>query len=440
MKNLITIIGKSNVGKSSLFNFLIKKKCSLVSPLKNTTINRNFGVFNIKKTIYNIIDTGGYNVFFDKNKIKKKIFEQIILSIKESFLILLIIDVIKGINFLDYDLMLRIKSLNKKFFIVINKIDIKKNIINYNDLFKYGINEKNIFYISVTHNRGIDKLLKGIHNICKKKQNKKDKKKNINISILGYPNSGKSTFINSFFLDNNKSIVSEIEGTTIDTLFFKKEYKKIIFTLIDTPGIKKKFKLNKNKKKFLLITKKVIKESDICILIIDIVLGISKNVLYIKDLIIKYKKGIIVIFNKCDLLNNNEIIIIKKQVKYYFNNYIPLFFFSLKYNFTKKKIKIIKKKIYKIFINRKKKYLTSFLNKKLLSPINNKKFIIDNKILKIRFCYQNKEKEFPFFIFISNLEKKINIRNIKFIKKLIREKINNFIGIPIDLKLKKKKC
>ncbi|WGH25446.1 MAG: ribosome biogenesis GTPase Der [Candidatus Shikimatogenerans bostrichidophilus] len=440
MNYVISLIGKSNVGKSTLFNFLIKKKQSIVSKEYNTTLNRNYGILKIKNNIYDLIDTGGYigdNI--KKDVIYKKVYNQIILSIKESNLILFIVDIINGVNYLDKELYLIIKKYNKNFFLLINKIDIKNKIKKIYDFFNFKIEYKNIYYISSTHNIGIKNLLYDINKFFNLKKENKKNVININISILGKPNSGKSTFINSFFLDNNKSIVNNLAGTTIDTLYFKKKYKNYIFTLIDTPGIIKKFKYNKDKKLYLLNTKKIIKESDICILIIDVLDGFNKNDLYIKKLIIKYKKGIIIIINKCDLLTTKQIINLKKEKNNYINKYIPVYYLSLKYNFKNKIIKKFKNLFLNIYLNRNKKFLTSYLNKNLLFKINSKKFKIKNKILKIKFCYQLKDKMFPNFIFISNLEKNINLNYIKYIETLIRKYIFNFYGVPIELNFKKNK-
>ncbi|WGH25812.1 MAG: ribosome biogenesis GTPase Der [Candidatus Shikimatogenerans bostrichidophilus] len=446
MKKIISIIGKTNVGKSKLFNCIIRKQRSIVNNEENTTRNRNYGYFLIKNNKYTIIDTGGYIGYIKKKKdiILYNILKQIKLSIKESYLILFVIDIIKGFTYLDKELYLIIKKYNKKFFLVINKIDIKTNKYNYLNYLNLKLDFENFFLISSTHNRGINKLLNKIE-IFFLKENKKIENEsiNINIPILGIPNSGKSTFINSLFIDKNKSIVTKKSGTTIDTLYFKYIYKKKkeIYNLffIDTPGIKKKFKFKKKYYfNFLLKIKKIIKESDICILIIDINKGITNNDLYIYKYIIKYYKGIIIFFNKCDLLKNNKSLI-KKKYYNFFNSYIPKFFISCKKGFIKKNINNIKNLIYKIYKNRNFNILTNILNKKLLFKINNKKFIIKHKLFKIKFCYQKKNKLFPSFIFISNLEKNININYKKYIENLIRKSIYNYYGVPIELIFSKNK-
>ncbi|WGH24891.1 MAG: 50S ribosome-binding GTPase [Candidatus Shikimatogenerans bostrichidophilus] len=439
MKKIISIIGKTNVGKSTLFNYLIKKKQSFISNNNNTTINVNNGILKIKNCRYYIKDTSGYNGDNINYYMYESIYYQILLSIKKSNLILFLVDIITGVNYLDYEIYKIILKYNKPFFFIINKIDIKSKKNNIYSILNSIINYKKIYLISITHNIGLRVLLKDINKFFNYKS-VNIKKENIKISIVGVPNSGKSTFINSFFLNKYKSIVNNKSGTTVDTLYFLKYYKNYIYTLIDTPGILKKYKYKKYKynNKYLLKTNIIIKESDICILIIDIINGINKNDIYIINLIIKYKKGIIIIFNKCDLLKKNDLFIFKKKIlKTFFLKYIPIYFLSLKYNY-KENNKILNKIILKIYKNRNKKFNTSLLNNKLLKIINNKNFKINNKLFKIKFCYQYKKKEFPYFIFISNLVKDINISYKKYIENVIRKYINKFYGIPIELKFKKK--
>ncbi|WGH25986.1 MAG: ribosome biogenesis GTPase Der [Candidatus Shikimatogenerans bostrichidophilus] len=432
----ICIIGKSNVGKSTLFNFIIKKKKSIIENNINTTRNRNYGFFKLKKKIYIIIDTGGFNEYKKKEIINNNIIKQIKLGIKEAELILFVVDVINGITNLDKKLSLIVRKYNKNTILLVNKIDIKKYDYNYYEYYKLGYN--NVFPISCTNNIGFKKLYKYIHNyFIYKKNNIKKYKNNIKVSILGKPNTGKSTFINKFFNNKNKSIISNIKGTTIDTLYFfykNKNYNNIMF--IDTPGIVKNYKYCKNNNKLLLNTINIIKESDICILIIDITNGVTKNDIFIYKNIEKYKKGLIVIFNKIDLLKNNKVDI-RKIKNYYkiFDNNFPYYYLSIKNLFNNKIKNNIKNKIKIIYNNKYKKIKTSYLNKKIINYINKKKIYINKKIFKIKFCYQLKNKNFPSFIINSNFKKNINDNIKKYLKKIIIKKLNLY-GIYIDIYIK----
>ncbi|WOX79186.1 ribosome biogenesis GTPase Der [Candidatus Shikimatogenerans bostrichidophilus] len=433
----ICIVGKSNVGKSTLFNLLIKKKKSIINKNENTTKNRNYGILKIKKKIYYIIDTGGYYEEYKNNVLKKKVIEQILYGIKESLLILYVIDVINGITYLDKKLSLIIRKYNKPTFLLINKIDIKKyNSKNkYYEYYKLGFYK--IFTISCTHNIGIKKLYKNIYNFFIKEKNNINKyNNNFKISVVGKPNTGKSTFINNYLKDYNKSIVSNIEGTTIDTLFFYLKNNKKNFIIIDTPGIIKKFKFSKKiQNEYLLNTINIIKESDICILMIDS--KITKNDIYIYNKILLYKKGLIILFNKIDLFNNKEKKEIILSIKNLIKNNFPYLLISNKNKLNENIINKINNIINMIYKNRNKKISTSLLNNKLLLKIN-KKIKINNKILKIKFCYQLKNKKFPSFVLISNLEKNINLNYKKYIENIII-KLFDFYGVPIEISFKKNK-
>ncbi|WOX79452.1 ribosome biogenesis GTPase Der [Candidatus Shikimatogenerans bostrichidophilus] len=433
----ICIVGKSNVGKSTLFNLLIKKKKSIINKKENTTKNRNYGNLKIKNKIYKLIDTGGFYEEYKKNVLKKKVIEQIIYGIKESLLILYVVDVVNGITYLDKKLSLIIRKYNKPTFLLINKIDIKKYKYKKYEYYKLGYYE--IYPISCTHNIGINKLNNDIYKyFIKEKKNNNKKKIKFKISVVGKPNTGKSTFINNYLKDKNKSIVSNIEGTTIDTLYFyfNNKNKNKNYIIIDTPGIIKKFKFSKDiQNEYLENTIKVIKESDICILMIDS--KITKNDIFIYNKIILYKKGVMILFNKIDLFNNKE----KKKIILSINNLIknnyPLLLISNKKELNDNIINKIKNIIKKIYKNRKKKISTSLLNNKLLLKIK-KKIKINNKILKIKFCYQLKKKKFPSFVLISNLEKNINLNYKKYIENIII-KLFDFYGVPIEISFKKNK-
>ncbi|WGH26170.1 MAG: 50S ribosome-binding GTPase [Candidatus Shikimatogenerans bostrichidophilus] len=179
MDNIISIVGKTNVGKSTLFNFLIRKRKSIVNSKKNITKNRNYGFFYIKEKKFLLIDTGGF-FFKKKNKIKNKIINNIFISIKESKLILFVVDIKYGLFNEDIKLSKILKKEKKNVFLIINKIDIKNTLFNYYDFYKLGF--KKNYLISITHNIGFKKLYKDIYKFFKKK--KKDKKKKKIIIIL----------------------------------------------------------------------------------------------------------------------------------------------------------------------------------------------------------------------------------------------------------------
>ncbi|XBT18370.1 MAG: GTPase [Candidatus Shikimatogenerans sp. Tduv] len=424
----LIIIGRSNVGKSTLFNKIINKNKAIVYNIKYLTKDINTSYFKWNNNYHLISDTGGIN--FKKKKIYNKIYNKILKTIKKYDIILLILSYKDGLLYLDKKIFNKFKLFKKKIYIIVNKVD---NNYTYKIYDFYNIGVKKIYYISAINNTGISDLL---DNILKNKNIKKEKKKKnnkINISIIGRQNVGKSTLFNTFF-NKNKNIISNIKGTTID--YIKKIYNKynLYFNLIDTPGIKK----NKNKKIEHIIYKKnikIIKNTHICLFMIDINLGFLKEEYNILKILIKYYKFTIIIFNKIDLLN-----------KKYINNYIKYF-----NNFFKKKIYSYK--------NIKINYISAKYKKNIFNILKNIKII--NKILKFRITSKKKKniknylnnifyKKKNFYIkkikqiFIFNnitflILYKYNIINNKY-KKFIINYIKQYINIlyPINFIFKKK--
>ncbi|MDH3003755.1 MAG: 50S ribosome-binding GTPase [Candidatus Shikimatogenerans sp. JK-2022] len=434
-KNIISIIGKTNVGKSTLFNLLIKKKLSIIDNNINTTKNNNYGILNINNINYLLIDNCGFFILKKnyKNNLKKKIINQIIDNIINSYLILFVVDEYKNLSKIDKDICNILKKKKKKVYLIINKIDkfllnIKYIYFNY-----YNLGFKKIFPISCTHNIGITKLINSIKKLNNEKFNILNNVKLIKISIIGDINTGKSTFINKFFNKKNISISSSIKGNTIDTLFFFYIKNTIKLILIDTPGIKKNFKFIKKNKLYLFNTLKIIKESDICILIIDINNFLNVNDLFLYNKIIKYKKGLIIIFNKCDLLKNNKIFLIKKlnNKNNLFLNY-PIIYTSLKFFFNKKLKNKLINLINKIYYNKNYKFKTSLLNKKINIIFNKYDFL---KKLNMKYCCQIKNELFPSFIFFIKKKKKFKKKIIKKIENIIIKELNLY-GISINIKFK----
>ena len=339
-----------------------------------------------------------------------------------------------GITTSDENFFKILKKEKKKIIIVANKADNNDITISSSEFYKFG---KKINYISLNNEIGINELLNEIIKNFKKKKIKK-KIKIPKISILGKPNAGKSSLLN-IIIKEKRSIVEKNPGTTRDPIksYYNLYNKKFIFT--DTAGIRKKSKI-KNSIEFYSIIKtiKVLKNSDICIIMIDIIKGITAQDINIISLTNKYKKGAIIAINKCDLVEINNNIIkeheekIKKKILPI--DYIPIIFISV---IKKKNIyKIIKKSI-TIYKNKIKKISTYQLNNKIITNI--KKYphpSIQGKNIKIKFITQLSVNT-PTFLLFSNFPKYIKETYKRYIKKQIRKNFN-WEGIPISLVFKKK--
>ncbi|QJC32732.1 ribosome biogenesis GTPase Der [Enterobacteriaceae endosymbiont of Donacia semicuprea] len=439
---VITILGGNNVGKSSLYNILTKKYNSLVNKISGFTIDRKYGSAKIKNFKFICIDTISYSNYDEKiyknNFIVK---EQILKSIKESNLILLII---KGnkLNTTDYKIIKKIRKYEKKIIILLNT---KDKIFLDKEFYSLGID---FYIINFIKNNDILKLQKilffyikkiySYKNYINELSNNIEKKNQIKLAIIGLPNVGKSTLINSI-VNEKRMVVSNVPGTTRESILvpinnFNNFNKNII--LIDTAGIKKKNKIKNKIEKFsILETYKMIKKSNIILYIIDGEKKIfcNKDISIIQNIISK-GKPIILIINKLDLITLNDINYIKKLIKIKFNIF-PIISISAKFL---KNINYVFKLIYKIYNISNKTYNTSKLMKILylatnsfLPPIHN------GRRIKLKYISQNKNHPLIFKIY-GNQVTKLNNNYKRYLLNFFYKELK-CIGNIIILKFKENK-
>ncbi|XMD98912.1 MAG: ribosome biogenesis GTPase Der [Candidatus Karelsulcia muelleri] len=435
MTKLVSIVGRSNVGKSTLFNRLIGYKKSIVNSKSGVTRDRNYGFCNWNGIDFCLIDTGGYTNKFN-NIFDKKISEQFFFALEESDLILFLVDPSNKILEIDYEISKILHKLKKTIYLVINKIDIFNKKENISEFFKLGFSKKYCYCISSINGAGTGELLDSIVEIFKntetdffvKKQNQFLPK----LAIVGRPNVGKSTLINTL-LNKNQNIVSKISGTTRDSLevFYKKFGIECI--LVDTAGIRKKNKIKENIEFYSVMRAiKSIKNSDVCLLLIDSISGMESQDLNLFKIIENNNKGIILLINKCDLIKNKFLAkSFKKQIKKIIAPFkdVPIFFTS---SYKKKNLIKSLKTAIKIAFKLKLKIKTSLLNKIMLPIINKYPHpLINGKPITIKYCSQLPTYN-PQFIFFSNYPNLIKKSYKRFIEKKLREKFN-FTGIPIKI-------
>ncbi|WP_185878107.1 ribosome biogenesis GTPase Der [Blattabacterium cuenoti] len=441
MNGTVSIIGSPNVGKSTLFNRFIGERKAIIHKSSGITRDRISGYSEWNGILFSVIDTGGFTISYN-DLLKKKVNNKIFQSIKESNILLFIVDITQGLLNTDIELSNFIRKYEKLTLLVVNKIDCGGLSNNSTDFFKLGFDY--YYYISAINGSGtgdlLDKITKILMNI---NDNKIDNQyKSIpKISIIGRPNVGKSTLINSF-LNKNHHIVTDIPGTTRDSLdiFYEKlGYKCII---IDTPGIRKKSKIN-NDIEFYSTTRtiKTIKYVDVCLLMIDASLGWKRQEVNLFKIIETYKKGIIILVNKWDLFLKNSHI--KKNYEKSICNKIlsfdvPILFISAKEKYNIENIIPI---TFQVITSIKKKLKTNILNKIMLPIIksNPPPSIKINNIIRfitIKYCIQLPLSP-PIFIFFSNFPRKIKESYRKFIENKIRFYFN-FKGVPIQIFFRKK--
>ncbi|ABS30559.1 ribosome-associated GTPase EngA [Candidatus Karelsulcia muelleri DMIN] len=428
MTKIVSIVGRPNVGKSTLFNRIIGYKKSIVNSKSGITRDRNYGFCNWNGIEFCLIDTGGYTNE-SKNIFDKKICEQFLFALAESDVILFLVDPSNDILGIDYDISKRIRKLKKSIYLVINKIDIYKNIYNTYKYCKFGITKT--YCISSINGTGTEKLLDSI--VSNFDKNIKIYKKNIpRIAIVGRPNVGKSTLINTL-LNKNKNIVTNISGTTRDSIDVLYSKFGIECILVDTAGIRKKKNIKEDIEFYSVMRAiKSIQNSDVSLLIIDSKSGFESQDINIFKIIENNNKGIVLLINKWDIFNNNYLINsyenkIKKIIAPF--NDVPIFFTS---SFTKKDIIKSIKTAVKITFNLRLRIKTSLLNKIILPILNkNPHPSINGKLITIKYCSQIQTYN-PQFIFFTNYPNNIKESYKRFIENNIREKFN-FTGIPIKI-------
>ena len=310
MLNTVAIIGRPNVGKSTLFNKLTKSRNAIVSDFSGLTKDRNYGLLSIGDNKTFLIDTGGIDSS-KQESIDNKISEQAWIAVDESSLVLFVIDGSEELTNLDSKILENLRKRNKKFIAILNKND-KKNVSNASfDLSQKGI--KDSISISAEHSIGLDELKKYLKSNIAENISDTEEGNSPKISIIGRPNAGKSTLINSLSL-KDRVIVSPLAGTTIDAINVPIEFGKRKYELFDTAGIRKGYKTKTNIEYFSYVrAMHAASESDITILLIDADSGLVDQDLKILSMIEKFGKPIILAINKIDLLS-------RKKMKEFFDN------------------------------------------------------------------------------------------------------------------------
>lgn len=310
MLNTVAIIGRPNVGKSTLFNKLTKSRSAIVSNFSGLTKDRNYGLLSIGDTKTFLIDTGGIDSS-KKESIENEISEQAWIAVDESSLVLFVIDGSEELTNLDSKILENLRKRNKKFIAILNKND-KKNVSNAPfDLSQKGI--KDSISISAEHSIGLDELKKYLKSNIAENISDTEEGNSPKISIIGRPNAGKSTLINSLSL-KDRVIVSPLAGTTIDAINVPIEFGERKYELFDTAGIRKGYKTKTNIEYFSYVrAMHAASESDITILLIDADSGLVDQDLKILSMIEKFGKPIILAINKVDLLS-------RKKMKEFFDN------------------------------------------------------------------------------------------------------------------------
>ena len=428
----ICLIGKPNVGKSSIFNRLIREKKAIIMDTPGITRDRIYGKVNYQDKSFYLIDTGGISL--ENANFDKEILMQAQLAMDEADIILFVVDGLSELDQTDLYISNLLHKTNKEVIIVVNKLDNEKrkeNIYNY-----YELGFSNIIGVSAEHNLGIDELLKEITKDIEVEEVVDDNK--IKFCIIGRPNVGKSSLINAL-INEERVIVSDVAGTTRDAVDTTFKYNHEEYVVIDTAGMRKKGKIYESVEKYSLVRSlKAIDRSDVCVVVLNAVEGIIEHDKHIISYAIDAGKGIVICVNKWDTINNPDKAIkewqelIKYELK--FVPYAKTVFVSA---LTKKRVNELMPEIINAYENNKKEVKTSVLNNIIMEAVSiHQPPSYKGRRLKIYFVHQVDNKP-PKFELQVNDKKLVHFSYERYLENKLRENID-FSGTPIILQFKNK--
>lgn len=432
MKNVVAIIGKPNVGKSTLFNKIISKRKSIVFDEPGVTRDRLYEEAYWSGHKFKLIDTGGITI--EENDFKKLIKVQAQIAIDESNVIIFILNGKEELTTEDYYISDLLRKSGKKIIVAINKLDGE----TYIEPSIYKLGYENIFPISAIHGNGIGNLLDEVLNNLNINENQNNQENIFKLTLLGKPNVGKSTILN-LLTNENRSIVSNIAGTTRDSVSSIITINNEKFEIIDTAGIKRKSKLLDSIEHYSLIrANNSLEEADLCLLILDATEDITLFQQNIIGLAYEQKKPLIIVVNKWDLIDKNSETMDKykkdllKKLK--FVDWAPIVFISALNN---QRINKLKDLIFEVKTNISRMINTNQLNQLIITAqIIKPASSINGHRLSIKFIKQVQAKIPTFLLFVNN-KKLAHFTYLRYIENQIRQNYN-FSGTPIELILKNK--
>ena len=435
MRNIIAIVGRPNVGKSTLFNRLIQKRQAIVDSVSGVTRDRHYGKADWNGQEFSVIDTGGYIIGSD-DIFEGEIRKQVDLAIDEANAILFLVDAQQGVTDLDITVAHHLRKSDKPVFLVANKVDNGQIMEQAVELYSLGMGD--YYCISSINGSGTGELLDAVVEAMPKQEQDGDESDIPRFAIIGRPNVGKSSFVNAL-VGEERNIVTNIAGTTRDSL--DTHYTKFghDFVLVDTAGVRKKKKVHEDLEFYSVMRSiRSIEYSDVCLLLIDATLGFEAQDQSIFHLADKNKKGIVVLVNKWDLVDKNTHSVkeyetaIREKIAPFTD--VPILFVSA---LTKQRLLKALQSAIDVYKNRKTRISTSKLNEVMLEVINqNPPPATKGKYIRIKFCTQLPTKT-PTFAFFANLPQYIKDPYKRFLENKLREHFD-FTGVPLQIFFRKK--
>ncbi len=433
MSNIVAIVGRPNVGKSTLFNRLTESRKAIVDEVSGVTRDRHYGKADWAGFPFTLIDTGGFIKGSD-DVFEGEIRKQVVLAVEESDVIIFVVDVTTGLTDLDEEVARLLRKSGKKVLLVVNKVDSNSREFLNAEFYKLGLGD--IYNISAISGSGTGELLDEVV-----KDFNKDEEEDSEIpkiAIVGQPNVGKSSFLNTL-LGLERTIVTPIAGTTRDTIYTRYKGFGFDFFLIDTAGLRRKARVKEDIEFYSVMrTIRAIEESDVCIVMIDASLGITAQDVNIFSLAERNKKGIVLLVNKWDLVDQE-----KKNTKKVeeeireelapFND-VPIIFTSVLH---KQRIHKALETALEVFKNRKLRISTSELNRVMLPIIEHyPPPALKGKMVKIKYITQLPGGN-PHFAFFCNLPQYVKDPYRRYLENQLRDKFN-LTGVPISIHFRSK--
>ena len=434
MANILALVGRPNVGKSTLFNRLTETRDAIVDPTSGVTRDRHYGksLWNGKE--FSVIDTGGYVIGSD-DIFEEEIRKQVVLATEEADIIAFLVDVKDGLNPLDEDVADLLRRTNKKVFLVANKVDNNARMIDINDFYSLGLGE--IYCISSINGMGtgdlLDKIVEEFETLVEDESPDLPK-----IAIVGRPNVGKSSIINAF-IGVERNIVTPIAGTTRDSVYTPYNSFGFNFLLVDTAGLRKKSKVFENIEFYSVMRSiRAIENSDVCVLMLDATAGLESQDINIFSLAEKNRKGVVIVVNKWDLVeketNTHKEYEEKIREKLAPFTDIPIIFTSVP---NKQRIFKVLETANQVYKNRCRRISTSQLNEIFLPLVKeNPPPAYKGKHINIKYITQL-PLAYPSFVFFCNLPQYVREPYKRYVENKMRE-LFDFSGVPIQLYFRQK--
>jgi GTP-binding protein len=437
MGNLVAIVGRPNVGKSTLFNRLTGSRQAIVNEEAGTTRDRQYGKTDWGGKEFSIVDTGGWVVNSD-DIFEEEIRKQVMLAVDEADLILFVVDVMNGVTDLDMQVATILRRAKKPVLLIANKTD--NTDLQYGAAEFYSLGLGDPYCVSAMSGSGTGDMMDMIvANL--KKENEEILEEDIpRFAVVGRPNAGKSSLINAF-IGEERNIVTEIAGTTRDSIYTRYNKFGFDFYLVDTAGIRKKNKVNEDLEYYSVVRSiRAIENADVCILMLDATRGIESQDLNIFSLIQRNSKGLVVVVNKWDLVEDKSTKVIKTFENAIRERFAPFVDFSIIFAsaLTKQRILKVLEEAREVYEHRKTRIPTARLNEEMLPlieayppPANKGKYI------KMKYVTQLPNTQVPSFVYFANLPQYVKEPYRRFLENKMREKWN-LKGTPVNIFIRKK--